>query len=144
MFVCQYHMSVSLYNHFCTHIIDKLLRGWFVCTIFITHSWWRIAKLTRSLRSLVCLTILHNSWRSYALTNHEVISIDYIINHDFFCVSWCYVLRWKSYFGFTLSFQPHRATVKICLTTAGMIPTTFGMFTQCSANWATVLGQDEP
>ena len=42
--------------------MNKLLHGWFVCTIFIIHSLWRIAKLTRSLRSLVRLTILHNSW----------------------------------------------------------------------------------
>ena len=68
--VCQCHISVSLYLY--THIINKLLHGWLVCTIFIIHSLWRIAKLTRSLRSLVRLTILHNS---YALTNHEVISI---------------------------------------------------------------------
>ena len=40
------------------HIINKLLHGWFVWTIFIVHSLWRIAKLTRSLRSLVRLTIL--------------------------------------------------------------------------------------
>ena len=59
---CQYHISVSLYTHLYTHIINKLLHGWFVCTIFIIHSLWRIAKLTRSLRSLVRLTILHNSW----------------------------------------------------------------------------------
>ena len=51
-----------LYTHLYTHIINKLLHGWFVCTIFIIHSLWRIAKLTRSLRSLVHLTILHNSW----------------------------------------------------------------------------------
>ena len=59
---CQHHISVSLYTHLYTHIINKLLHGWFVCTIFIIHSLWRIAKLTRSLRSLVRLTILHNSW----------------------------------------------------------------------------------
>ena len=59
---CQCHISVSLYTHLYTHIINKLLHGWFVCTIFIIHSLWRIAKLTRSLRSLVRLTILHNSW----------------------------------------------------------------------------------
>ena len=59
---CQYHISVSLCTHLYTHIINKLLHGWFVCTIFIIHSLWRIAKLTRSLRSLVRLTILHNSW----------------------------------------------------------------------------------
>ena len=59
---CQYHISVSLYTHLYTDIINKLLHGWFVCTIFIIHSLWRIAKLTRSLRSLVRLTILHNSW----------------------------------------------------------------------------------
>ena len=50
-----------LYTHLHTHIINNLLHGWFVCTIFIIHSLWRIAKLTRSLRSLVRLTILHNS-----------------------------------------------------------------------------------
>ena len=59
---CQYHISVSLYTHLYTHIINKLLHGWFVCTIFIIQSLRRIAKLTRSLRSLVRLTILHNSW----------------------------------------------------------------------------------
>ena len=59
---CQYHISVFLYTHLYTHIINKLLHGRFVCTIFIIHSLWRIAKLTRSLRSLVRLTILHNSW----------------------------------------------------------------------------------
>ena len=59
---CQHHISVSLYTHLYTHIINKLLHGWFICTIFIIHSLWRIAKLTRSLRSLVRLTILHNSW----------------------------------------------------------------------------------
>ena len=59
---CQCHIPVSLYTHLYTHIINKLLHGWFVCTIFIIHSLWKIAKLTRSLRSLVRLTILHNSW----------------------------------------------------------------------------------
>ena len=39
-----------------------------VCTIFIIHELWRIAKLTRSLRSLVRLTILHNSWIKIVLT----------------------------------------------------------------------------
>ena len=43
---CQYHISVSLYTHLYTHIINKLLHGWFVCTIFIIHSLWRIATLT--------------------------------------------------------------------------------------------------
>ena len=33
-----YHISVSLCTHYYTHIINKLLHGWFVCTIFIIHS----------------------------------------------------------------------------------------------------------
>ena len=45
-------ISVSLYTHLYAHKINKLLHGWFVCTIFV-----------RTVRSL------------YALTNHEVISI---------------------------------------------------------------------
>ena len=68
---CQYHISVSLYTHLYTHIINKLLHGWFVCTIFIIHSLWRIAKLTRSLRSLVRLTILHNSWIKIVRTHQS-------------------------------------------------------------------------
>ena len=50
------------YTHLYTHIINNLLHGWFVNTIFIIHSLWRIAKLARSLRSLVRLAILHNLW----------------------------------------------------------------------------------
>ena len=78
---CQYHISVSLYTHLYTHIINKLLHGWFVCTIFIIHSLWRIAKLTRSLRSLVRLTILHNSWIKIVRT-HQPWSNLYVNNTD--------------------------------------------------------------
>ena len=67
--VRQYIKIWYLYTHLYTHIINKLLHGWFVCTIFIIHSLWRIAKLTRSLRSLVRLTILHNSWIKIVLTH---------------------------------------------------------------------------
>ena len=74
----QYHISVSLYTHLYTHII-KLLHGWFVCTIFIIHSLWRIAKLTRSLRSLVRLTILHNSWIKIVRTHQPWIKL-YLAN----------------------------------------------------------------
>ena len=42
-------------------VINKLLHGWLVCTIFIMHLLLKIAKLTRSLRSLVRLAIFHNS-----------------------------------------------------------------------------------
>ena len=41
--------------------INKLLHGWLVCTIFIMHLLWKIAKLTRSLRSLVRSAIFYNS-----------------------------------------------------------------------------------
>ena len=76
---CQYHISVSLCTHLYTHIINKLLHGWFVCTIFIIHSLWRIAKLTRSLLSLVRLTILHNSWIKIVRT-HQPWSNLYMFN----------------------------------------------------------------
>ena len=34
---------------------------------------------------------------------------------------------------YTLSVYPHRASLKICLTTVGIEPTTFGILAQCSA-----------
>ena len=78
---CQYHISVSLYTHLYTHIINKLLHGWFVWTIFIVHSLRRIAKLTRSLRSLVRLMILHNSWIKIVRT-HQPWSNLYVGNNN--------------------------------------------------------------
>ena len=41
--------------------INKLLHGWLVCTIVIMPFLWKIAELTRSLRSLIRLAIFHNS-----------------------------------------------------------------------------------
>ena len=82
VFVSIIYVSVSLYTHLYTHIINKLLHGWFVCTIFIIHSLWRIAKLTRSLRSLVRLTILHNSWIKIVRT-HQPWSNLYILNSSY-------------------------------------------------------------
>ena len=34
----------------------------------------------------------------------------------------------------TLSVYPHRASLKLCLTTVGIEPTTFGILAQCSAH----------
>ena len=76
MFVfCQYHKNLYPYLYtliFCTHIINKLLHGWFVWTIFVIHSLWRIAKLTG-------LTILHNSWIKIVRT-HQPWSNLYLLN----------------------------------------------------------------
>ena len=75
-----------LYTQLYTHIINNLLHGWFVCTIFITHSLWRIVKLTRSLRSLARLTILHNSWIKIVRT-HQPWSNLYIL-YSKHCNEW--------------------------------------------------------
>ena len=48
--------------------INKLLHGWRVRTIFIMHLLWKIAKLTRSLRSLFRLAIFHNSCKKIVRT----------------------------------------------------------------------------
>ena len=62
----------------------------FIFTIFIIHSLWRIAKLTRSLRSLVRLTILRNSWIKIVRTHqqwsnlyfpHEIFSLIHVITN---------------------------------------------------------------
>jgi hypothetical protein len=56
-------------------IIDLVgsLAGWFVCTIFIMHLLWKIAKLTYSLRSLVCLQSFTN--KNHTRSPNAVISM---------------------------------------------------------------------
>jgi hypothetical protein len=48
------------------------------------------------------------------------------IQYYTFCVCWCYV-REYDVCGVTLSVHPHRASWKVCLTTVGIEPETFGI-----------------
>ena len=86
--VCVCFLSVSYIRisiHSFLHSYNKQITScWFVCTIFITHSLWRIAKLTRSLRSLVRLMILHNSWIKIVRT-HQPWSNLYILIKQLDC-----------------------------------------------------------
>ena len=83
VFCCpSVYQIFGISTHLYTHIINKLLHGWFVCTIFIIHLLWRIAKLTRSLRSLIRLTTLHNSWIKIVRT-HQPWSNLYIFERQF-------------------------------------------------------------
>ena len=54
-------------------------------------------------------------------------------NHDFSCVGVMYSGEYDVC-DVTLSVYPHQASSKICLTTVGIEPTTFGILAQCSAN----------
>ena len=80
LFLSVSYIRISIHSSLYSY--NKQITSWlFVCTIFIIHSLWRIAKLTRSLRSLVRLTILHNSWIKIVRT-HQPWSNLYISNSD--------------------------------------------------------------
>ena len=57
----------------------------------------------------------------------------YSNNHDFFCVGVMYSGEYDTC-DVTLSEYPQRTSLKLCLTTVGIEPTTFGILDQCSAN----------
>ena len=84
--MCLY-LSVSYIRisiHSSLYSCNKQITSWLVRLYdIIIHSLWRIAKLTRSLRSLVRLTILHNSWIKIVRT-HQPWGNLYVFNNTFF------------------------------------------------------------
>ena len=62
---------------------NKLLHGWFLCTILIILWFWRITY-SPVFRSFVCDCSQLVYKNRYALTNHEVISISYISSNFMF------------------------------------------------------------
>lgn len=99
--VCRYNFLAHAVN-LSTYKINKLLNGWFACTIFI-HFLCLVSCVSLARSSLVrlwCFTMQDTTreWKSCALINHEIIYINIttkvknwssLCSYAHICMSFC-------------------------------------------------------